>query len=86
MMPRVIPAGEFTVYSEDMSLDLVCFEYALRWLKDRKTAGTLKGYLEATYEANPGLAAHGLLLPCGIKVKMPELIISNENKIERLWS
>ncbi|MRN79925.1 tail protein X, partial [Brucella sp. 10RB9210] len=45
----------------------------------------LKGYLEATYAANPGLARLGLVLPRGTVITMPEMTISTEIKTVRLW-
>lgn len=86
MSARIIPAGSFVVQLEDMTVDLVCFQYAQRWLNDRKQAGKLTGYLEATYDANPGLAALDLVLPLGTVVAMPEFVISNEIETVRLWS
>ncbi len=85
MTARIIPAGSFTVQLEDMTVDLVCFQYAMYWLNDRKQAGKLTGYLEATYDANPGLAGLGIVLPRGTVVQMPEFIISTEIKTVRLW-
>lgn len=83
---RLIPAGTVRVDHEDATLDLICFQYAFAALGDRKQAGKLRGYLEATYEANPGLAELGLVVPLGTTIQMPEFIISTEIKIVRLWS
>ncbi|MEN5279274.1 tail protein X [Brucella sp. TWI432] len=86
MTARLIPAGRFLIDAEDMTLDLACFQYAYRWLGNRKQAGKLGGFLEATYEANPGLAELGLILPLGTTINMPEFTISTEVRTVRLWS
>lgn len=86
MSARLIPAGRFIVDLEDLTLDLVCYDYAMRWLGDRTQTAKLRGYLEATYEANPGVARLDIVLPRGTVVQMPEFIISTEIKTVRLWS
>lgn len=86
MNARLIPSGSVTVDLEDLTLDLVCYDYAMRWLGDRKQVAKLKGYLEATYTANPGLARLGIVLPRGTVITMPEFTISTEIKTVRLWS
>ncbi|PRA87909.1 phage tail protein [Ochrobactrum sp. MYb29] len=86
MNARLIPAGRFTVDLEDLTLDLVCYDYAMRWLGDRAQVAKLRGYLEATYAANPGIARLDIVLPRGTVVQMPEFIISTEIKTVRLWS
>ncbi|MCL7999170.1 tail protein X [Brucella sp. 21LCYQ03] len=86
MSARLIPAGTVTVNLEDLTLDLVCYDYAMRWIGDRAQVAKVKGYLEATYAANSGLARLGIVLPHGTVVNMPEFIISSEIKTVRLWS
>ncbi len=86
MTVRLIPAGTVTVELEDVTLDLACYDYLMRWTSDRVQVAKLKGYLEATYSANPGLARLGLVLPRGTVITMPEMTISTEIKTVRLWS
>lgn len=85
MTARVLPASMVTVTTEDMTLDLVCFEYARATLGDARQAGNLRGYVEATYEANPGLADAGILLPLGASIRLPEFTIASEDAYVRLW-
>lgn len=85
MNARIIPEGVVTVTLEDAMIDLVCFEYALAHLADRRTAGKLKGYVEMVLDANPGLAALGPVLPLGTVILMPQFIIVNESATVRLW-
>nr|WP_235912041.1 tail protein X [Mesorhizobium xinjiangense] len=66
-------------------VDQVCFEYALAHLGDRTLAGKLKGYVEATLTANPGLAELGVILPRGTVIDMPEYVIASETASVRLW-
>ncbi|WP_330167517.1 tail protein X [Bartonella grahamii] len=81
-----IPAKRVVVELEDMSLDLICFHHAMAVLGDRRQAGLLKGYLEATLEANPEIAKYGMLLPRGLKVFLPEFVLSNpQSMVKRLW-
>ncbi|WP_273794363.1 tail protein X [Brucella intermedia] len=86
MSVRLIPAGTVTVDLEDVTLDLACYDYLMRWTGDRVQVAKLKGYLEATYAANPGLARLGIVLPRGTVITMPEMTISTEIKTVRLWS
>lgn len=74
-----------TVELEDTSVDLICFEYAMSILRDRTLAGKLKGYVEATFIANPGLAALAPVLPRGTQFTLPEFVIDTEAKTKRLW-
>lgn len=85
MSEITIPGKLVTVTVEDATVDLVCFDYAQSVLRDRRKAGTLRGYVEATLAANPGLAALGAVLPLGTKIALPDFIISNEGTRERLW-
>ncbi|WP_375663827.1 phage tail protein, partial [Bartonella sp. CL63NXGY] len=55
-----IPKKRVIVELEDMSLDLLCFHYAMAVLGDRIQVGALNGYLEATLEANPEIAKYGV--------------------------
>lgn len=75
-----IPEKHVVVELEDMSLDLLCFHHAMAVLGDRTRAGLLSGYLEATLEANPGIAGYGILLP------LPEFALHNpQSTVTRLW-
>lgn len=87
MTATVIPAATRVIDLEDMSIDLVCFHQALTALGDRRAAGRLQGYVEATLQANPGLAAMGLLLPLGTLVRLPEFVIQTpiNTASTRLW-
>jgi len=84
---RIIPARTVTVALEDVTADLVCFEYALSVLRDRRQAGRLQGYVEATLAANPGLAGSDTMLPLGQTVHLPEFVIEAEagTHTVRLW-
>lgn len=85
-MAIILPASRVRVEAEDMTVGLVCFDYANGLLRDRKRAGKLRGYVEATLDANPGLAALGLILPYGIVIDLPEFRIESQNDaIARLW-
>ncbi len=55
-------------------LDLVCHRYY----------GDTPHRVEAVYDANPGLAAHGPVLPAGIVIDMPEAQPIEPRAI-RLW-
>ncbi|WP_317993192.1 tail protein X [Bartonella gliris] len=81
-----IPEKHVVVELEDMSLDLLCFHHAMAVLGDRTRAGLLSGYLEATLEANPGIAGYGILLPLGLTVVLPEFALHNpQSTVTRLW-
>lgn len=85
-MAIILPASRVRVEAEDMTVGLVCFDYANGLLRDRKRAGKLRGYVEATLDANPGLAALGLILPYGTVIDLPEFRIESQNDaIARLW-
>lgn len=82
----IIPAATVSVAREDLTLGLVCFDNAMRALGDRQKAGRLKGYVEATLDANPGLAGLGLILPLKTVIHLPEFtVISGAKQAERLW-
>ncbi|WP_273791366.1 MULTISPECIES: tail protein X [unclassified Bartonella] len=81
-----IPKKRVIVELEDMSLDLLCFHHVMAVLGDRRQAGLLKGYLEATLEANPEIAKYGVFLPRGLKVILPEFVSQEKNSmVKRLW-
>ncbi|QEE12126.1 tail protein X [Bartonella krasnovii] len=81
-----IPAKQLVIELEDMSLDLICYHHALSVLGDRRQAGLLKGYCEATLEANPEIAGYDTFLPRGLKVLLPEFISHEKNSVvKRLW-
>jgi phage tail protein X len=81
---NTIPAVTVVVTREDVTVELLCFEQALSALGDRRRAGKLWSYVQATLEANPGLAARGILLPLGTRVSLPlfriETAASNSRK------
>ena len=86
MTAIIVPGTVVTVAVEDASLDLICFEHALTMLGDRKRAGKLTGYVEATLEANPGLAGAGMILPLGQRVVLPEFTLAQPaSNRKRLW-
>ncbi|WP_375663121.1 tail protein X [Bartonella sp. CL266QHHD] len=81
-----IPEKHVIVELEDMSLDLLCFHHVMAVFRDRRQAGLLKGYLEATLEANPEIAKYGVFLPRGLKVILPEFVSQEKNSmVKRLW-
>ncbi|WP_375682863.1 tail protein X [Bartonella sp. AP282QHHD] len=81
-----IPEKHVIVELEDMSLDLLCFHHVMAVLGDRSQVGGLNGYLEATLEANPEIAKYGVFLPRGLKVILPEFVLSNpQSMVKRLW-
>ena len=55
-------------------LDLVCHRYY----------GDSIYSVEAVYDANPGLAAHGPILPAGVNIDLPEAQPAEPQTI-RLW-
>ena len=54
-----LPATTIVTTTEDATVEGICFEYAWSVLKDVKKAAKLPGYVEATLDANQGLAAAG---------------------------
>lgn len=53
---------------------------------DRRAAGRLRGYIEATLDANPGLAGLGVILPRGTVVHLPEFAVEEAGTaVRRLW-
>ena len=86
MNAQIVPAAIVTVELEDVSVDLVCFDHAYAVLRDRRAAGRLRGYIEATLDANPGLAGLGAILPRGTVVRLPEFDIEETGAaVRRLW-
>ena len=86
MSARVIPSATATVELEDMTVDLICFDHAVAVLRDRRAAGRLRGYVEATLDANPGLAGLGVILPRGTVVRLPEFVVEEQaTAVRRLW-
>ncbi|EJF75388.1 tail protein X [Bartonella alsatica] len=81
-----IPEKHVFVELEDLSFDLVCFQYAMAMLRDCRQIGGLDGYLEATLEANPEIAKCGALLLQSLKVILPEFVMYEKNNVgKRLW-
>ncbi|WP_295855149.1 tail protein X [uncultured Xylophilus sp.] len=54
---------------------------ALCW----RVLGRTGGVVEATLQANPGLAARGPLLPAGVLVELPETPAAPERPTVKLW-
>lgn len=86
MAVRTIPAASVIIALEDVILDQICFEQLLAVVGDRREAGRIKGYVEATFEANPGLADVGTILPLGLRIELPQFSIETEDRTTlRLW-
>lgn len=86
MTARIIPAAKVRVTVEDATIDLVCYRHLMAMLHDRKAAGAVKGFVEATLLHNPGVASAGVVLPFGAVVVLPEFVIaSGGRQVERLW-
>jgi phage tail protein X len=86
MVAQIIPAASAVVELEDVVLDDLCFSHLLSVLGDRREAARVKGYVEAAFEANPGLADAGTFLPRGATVQLPEFVIESEDRqTVRLW-
>lgn len=64
-----------TVYrtSEGDVLDLICLKYY----------GTVEAVTQVL-SANPNLSEHGAVLPSGIQINLPELVIKNKESVS-LW-
>lgn len=85
-MAIILPAATVTVEQEDMTLGLVCFDYAYDVLRDRRLAGSLRGYVEATMTANLHLTRIDFFLPRGTVVRMPEFVVETRGEqVGRLW-
>lgn len=86
MTARIIPAAQVRITVEDASIDLLCYQHLMGTLRDRQAAGAVKGYAEATLEANPPLSSAGMILPLGAVVILPEFVVtSGQAQVERLW-
>lgn len=51
----------------------------------RRTYGDESGYVEAVLVTNPGLAAKGPILPMGTIVVLPDIEVSTEVPVVKLW-
>lgn len=86
MSAIIIPAAIAVARTEDVTVEQLCFEHALSVLRDRRKAGRLRAYVEATLNANPGAAAKGPLLPLGTEIRLPEFHIEEQAPgVVRLW-
>ena len=47
--------------------------------------GQQSGVVEQVYEANPGLAESGPILPAGLVICLPEINTEQENQQVQLW-
>ncbi len=57
------------------TLDALCYR-----VKQRTAS-----LVEATLEANPGLAQYGPILPHGLKVNLPDLSLNTVRRTLQLW-
>lgn len=86
MTARTIPAAQVKITVEDATIDLLCYQHLMATLRDRRIAGAVKGYTEATLVANPQLSSVGMILPLGATVVLPEFVIASAPaQVERLW-
>lgn len=85
MASRFIPPLTVTVDAEDLMVDDLCFRHAAAILGERRAAGRLKGYVEATLATNVGLARAGVVLPLGTVVELPQHTVSDDVTGVRLW-
>ena len=56
-------------------LDRVCWKHY----------GAHAGAVEAVLEANTNLAEHGEVLPAGLEIVLPDLVLPETEKLIRLW-
>lgn len=56
-------------------LDRVCWKHY----------GAQAGAVEAVLEANTNLAEHGEVLPAGLEITLPDLVLPETEKLIRLW-
>lgn len=56
-------------------LDRVCWKHY----------GVQAGAVEAVLEANTNLAEHGEVLPAGLEIVLPDLVLPETEKLIRLW-
>lgn len=66
---------ETVITDEGDSVDLIAF----------RRFGASNGPTESILDANPGLAAHGPLLPDGLKVIIPVPVQKDRKQSARLW-
>jgi len=57
------------------TLDKICYRYY----------GHTRGVTEAALAANPGLAEHGTLLPFGLEIVLPPLLLQPSLQRIQLW-
>lgn len=58
------------------TLDALCF----------RVLGQTAGVVEQTLELNPGLAAHGAILPHGTPVELPDVTEPQQKPMIQLWN
>lgn len=56
-------------------LDRVCWKHY----------GAQAGAVEAVLEANTNLAEHGEVLPAGLEIVLPDLVLPKTERLIRLW-
>ena len=56
-------------------LDRVCWKHY----------GAQAGAVEAVLEANTNLAEHGEVLPAGLEIVLPDLVLPETERLFRLW-
>ncbi len=56
-------------------LDRVCWKHY----------GAQAGAVEAVLEANTNLAEHGEVLPAGLEIVLPDLVLPETERLIRLW-
>lgn len=56
-------------------LDRVCWKHY----------GAQAGAVEAVLEANTNLTEHGEVLPAGLEIVLPDLVLPETEKLIRLW-
>ncbi|UYU32450.1 tail protein X [Siccibacter colletis] len=64
-----------TIASQGDTLDVICQRYY----------GRTQGVVESVLAANPGLASHGVILPHGTAVELPEVPASPTRENVNLW-
>ena len=80
--------ARYKVIDAPMSVEEICWKYLTsQFPNDGQRASQLSGYVEHTYELNPGLAGSGQLIAIGTIIDMPDA--TNAIKIispNRLWA
>jgi phage tail protein X len=66
---------ETVVTTEGDMVDLIAF----------KRFGDTAGITETIYEANPGLAEQGPVLPAGVVIRVPVPLVRERATPERIW-